>query len=164
MTIVEFLCGVLDAANLVSRACVGFKTEEGMSEQLLSCQASMAPAPSHLPSSFARCASEMMRRAQESSVAIANRRFRGLFGVSPDICAAIWNKLRMLLPRGAAPAHLLWALLFLKNYSTEHVNSVIAGVDEKTFRKWCWAFVKLISNLGIVSAIRKFFLTGSSLY
>ena len=113
----------------------------------------MAPAPIILPSLFVRYASEMMQRAPESSSVVANRRFRGFFGVSPSIYAATWSKLRSFIPRGAAPAHLLWALMFLKNYSTEHVNSALAGVDEKTFRKWSWRFIKLISDLSIVSAI-----------
>jgi hypothetical protein len=69
--------------------------------------------------------------------------------------------------------HLLWALLLLKQYSTEIVLSgkvgvdekktsenglgtnsteiVLSGkvgVDEKTFRKWAWHYVSGISKLG----------------
>ena len=104
-----------------------------------------------LSSFFLSCASEMLGRAPKSFTSVAYRRFRGIFGVSPETCASLWNLIGEKAPSGSVPVHLLWALLFLKSYSTEHVNSVIAGVDEKTFRKWSWTFVGLLSDLKIVS-------------
>ena len=45
------------------------------------------------------------------------------------------------------PIHLLWTLMFLKGYHKESVNSAIAEVDEKTFRKWVWILIPEISYL-----------------
>lgn len=101
-------------------------------------------------------ASKMLKRASELSAAVAGRRFRALIGVSPAVCATVWSMLRASLPPKASPAHLLWALLFLKVYATEHTSSIIAGADEKTFRKWSWAFAQLISNLRVVSRLNFF--------
>ena len=39
----------------------------------------------------------------------------------------------------------MWALLLLKVYATKHVNPVLSGDDEKTFRKWSWCFIHLIA-------------------
>lgn len=44
--------------------------------------------------------------------------------------------------------HLLWALVFLKVYSTEEVHCRIVGwPSPKTFRKWSWYFVGKIAEL-----------------
>ena len=93
----------------------------------------------------------MLGKAPNSSSIVADRRFRGMFGVSPETCASLWNMIGENAPSRSFPTHLLWALLFLKCYATEHVNSVVAGVDEKTFRKWSWTFVGLLSDMKIVS-------------
>jgi hypothetical protein len=37
--------------------------------------------------------------------------------------------------------------MFLKNYSTEPILAATIGVDEKTFRKWCWFDVEGIAQL-----------------
>ena len=52
----------------------------------------------------------------------------------------------------AKPIHLLWALMFLKIYSTERVSRTIVGSSrnptmEKTMRKWVRLFVRAISFL-----------------
>lgn len=54
-------------------------------------------------------------------------------------------------PLSSRPVHLLWALLFLKVYGSEHTHRMIANVDEKTFRKWSWCFVHLLSDIDVVS-------------
>ena len=77
------------------------------------------------------------------------QRFRAHFCVTPSLCAEIWARLAFQ-PSGK-PIHLLWALLFLKTYSTEHVHAAFCQVDEKTFRKWAWIYIKLIEGLPIVS-------------
>ena len=82
------------------------------------------------------------------------RRFRSFFGVCPETCVILWKLLASFVPRMAIPHHLLWALLFLKTYATEHVNATIAQVDEKTFRKWSWKFVVLLSELQIVRLLK----------
>ena len=57
------------------------------------------------------------------------------------------------LPKQASPVHLLWSLMFLKVYASEHINSMIAEVDEKTFRKWTWKFIRLLADLSAVRYI-----------
>ncbi len=84
------------------------------------------------------------------SAKVQDRRFRGIFGASPAVCARVWSIIRAEVLRGGMPVHLLWALLFLKLYNIEHVHSALVGADEKTFRKWCWVFVKILSGLKIV--------------
>ena len=80
-------------------------------------------------------------------------RFRSMFGVSTTVCALTWNLIGREKPRGSRPIHLLWALLFLNGYASETQNSSLAGVDEKTFRKWAWSFVGLIANIGMLRFI-----------
>jgi hypothetical protein len=73
-----------------------------------------------------------------------------LIGVSYDICAELWNLINPLVSasKNAKPKHLLWTLLFLKNYSTEEVSTrVVGGADKKTFREWCWIFIEAIAKL-----------------
>ena len=80
--------------------------------------------------------------------ATGHRRFREFFGVSPVICSIIWDILVSVqsIPSSGKPCHLLWTLLFLKRYLTEHVMSSIVGTDEKTIRKWVWRFIYVLSN------------------
>jgi hypothetical protein len=77
------------------------------------------------------------------------RRFLATFGVAPVVCLTIWNLLieTSNLPPGSFEYHLLWGLMFLKLYCAESIHAALAGCDEKTFRKWSWAFVDAISFL-----------------
>lgn len=102
------------------------------------------------PSLFMFYAQSILQKANHGSRETELRRFRSLFGVSPSTCAHVWQAMRNEIPPGGRPIHLLWALLFLKVYSTENVNSLISGADEKTFRKWTWIFVELIADLEVV--------------
>ena len=65
------------------------------------------------------------------------RIFREFFGTSASICSVVWREFESIdaIPKSAQPKHLLWALLFLKRYLTEHVMSSVVGCDEKTVRK-----------------------------
>ena len=38
-------------------------------------------------------------------------------------------------------------MMFMKIYSQEHIHASLAGVDEKTFRKWSWIFIDAIAGL-----------------
>jgi hypothetical protein len=52
------------------------------------------------------------------------------------------------MPAGVDRKHILWALLFLTVYDTEHNSSQRLGnVDEKTYRKWSKLSVAAISYL-----------------
>ena len=109
--------------------------------------------------SFSWIALPLMRQARDLSLADYPRRFRALFGASPAVCSVVWSLASRSLPPKARPIHLLWALLFLKVYATEHANASLAGVDEKTFRKWAWALLESISNLDVVSCFALVFLS-----
>lgn len=80
------------------------------------------------------------------------RTFVAFFGCKPEICTLIWCKIGDDLPDGSMPKHLLWCLMFLKRYQIERANAALVNVDEKTFRKWTWTFIHLISNLDVVSS------------
>ena len=92
-----------------------------------------------------------MSHATGLGVLCEKRRFRAMFGVSALVCSVIRNRLLRKIPDGASPVRLLWALMFLKVYRSEATNWTISKADEKTFRKWSWRFVELISNLNVVS-------------
>jgi hypothetical protein len=85
------------------------------------------------------------------AVKTRQRRFKGIFGVSPEICARVWAAALPLLPGSASPVHLLWTLYFLKQYGLEEVNAAFARCDEKTYRKWCWIMIKTLAELDLVS-------------
>lgn len=85
----------------------------------------------------------------ENSNLTGYRKFRTFYGVSPEICALLWNQIGNK-PSGSEPKHLLWCMLFLKTYNKEHINAAIVNVDEKTFRLWTWRFVELLAQLNVV--------------
>lgn len=78
------------------------------------------------------------------------RRFTSFFGITPKVCARIWEMIKSSLPAGSKPTHLLWSLNFLKQYNTEHTRRSLFKADEKTLRKWTWVFIELMSNLNVV--------------
>lgn len=91
-----------------------------------------------------------MKHDSQKSSMVGYRKFRSFFGVSPNVCSVAW-KLMKNKPPQAEPKHLLWCLLFLKAYNTEHINATLVEVDEKTFREWTWKFVDLLASLNVVS-------------
>lgn len=99
----------------------------------------------------------IMKYPNYNSSMTGYRKYRTFFGVSPNVCGVVW-KLMKEKPHNSEPKHLLWCLLFLKAYNKEHVNSTLAGADEKTFREWTWKFVDLLSRLDVVSNLKKYFL------
>lgn len=99
---------------------------------------------------FATIGNRYTESSMTRSTYVALRRFKAFFGVTPTVCAICWEVLKDNLPQGAEPKHLLWALLFLKQYCSEHNRRSILGADEKTIRKWTWLFVDLLSRLDVV--------------
>lgn len=85
------------------------------------------------------------------------RRFKGHFGVTPQVAANLWMRLAQsgwlfwAGVRGPKPKHLLWCLLWLKCYAVEEVSAAQVQTSEKNFRKWIWFYAegmaKLDSNL-----------------
>jgi hypothetical protein len=53
--------------------------------------------------------------------------------------------------RGLTWDHFLWSLSFLKSYKMETEQAALFGVDKKTYHKWVWLCIKLISLLDVVS-------------
>ena len=99
---------------------------------------------------FLEVGMEMMQRRSGGSAQTSERRFRSHFGVSPKVCAHVWENLLdiAILPTGAEQKHFLWGLMLMMLYVTESVNASMAGgVDESTFRQWAWLFVYEISFL-----------------
>jgi len=85
------------------------------------------------------------------STIVTQRRFRAFFGICPRICALIWDMIFPELPVTCHPRHLLWGLMFLKIYGTEHVHAAMVSADEKTLRKWQWEIVSALANMKVVS-------------
>jgi len=84
------------------------------------------------------------------SLTTGYRKFRAFFGVTPSVCAAAYENIAENRPKESRPEHLLWILLHLKNYATEHLNAAMVQVSEKTFRKWCHIFIKLLARMPVV--------------
>ena len=103
------------------------------------------------PEAFSRLALFLAHQGEQVGEATRSRQFRAHFGVSPLVRSIVWSMVLESLPHGAQPIHLLWALLFLKVYATEHVRKSMTGANEKTFRKWSWAILEATANLGVVS-------------
>ena len=86
-------------------------------------------------SSFLKLGLSFSEAAQsDRSHATQNQCFKALCGVHPTVCAIVWGELKqyMLVKDACKPKHLLWALIFLKTYTTESSLAVAIGVDEKT--------------------------------
>ena len=79
-----------------------------------------------------------------SSAAI--RDFVSLFGVSPQVCAVIFNIISF--PDDICLVHLLWALSFLKSYATEAVLIGMTGgsVSRNTYRRKVWQVLDCLSS------------------
>ena len=95
------------------------------------------------------------RQSAETTSATGLRRFKAMLGVSHTLAGLLWIA-AFDETYGTEPKHLLWSLMFLKLYSSENVLASIAGVDEKTFRKWTWHWVRILSELNIVRFSRTF--------
>ena len=98
---------------------------------------------------------DIFKRAHGLSHVVRIRRFSALFGATPIACNRAWKMIENYLPPGCLPKHLLWAMIFIKIYATEHVNATITESDEKTFRKWVWIILNSSSNLKLVCSIFK---------
>ena len=76
-------------------------------------------------------------------------RFHAIFGCGLPIALVLSGMVltEPVVVSGATVVHMLWALMFLKVYSNKTTMSTMAGVDEKTFRKWAWVLIEAISDL-----------------
>ena len=99
-----------------------------------------------------RQARDVWRRNPDKarSAETEDRVFREHFGCSVLVFIVLWNMLvtTNVLPEGGMIEHLLWTLLFLKEYAKQHVLcSMCGGVDKDTFREWVWKFIFAIVEL-----------------
>lgn len=80
---------------------------------------------------------EITKHNLNGHIGIGERRFRGLFGTTANICSIIWQSLSAnnLHPNCTKPLYLLCALLFLKLYATEESNKSMTGLDENNIKK-----------------------------
>jgi hypothetical protein len=80
------------------------------------------------------------------------RKFRSLFGCSPLVCSTMYNKLveQNLVTEKDRVLHLMWALVFLKLYSSENALCTLLKCSEKTLRKWVWYFLDKCSQIDLV--------------
>lgn len=96
---------------------------------------------------FLNLSQQLQKKACGLETRTAFLRFKALFGVVPLVCEQIWKKIKHDVPQKGKPVHLLFALLKLKTYANDSICATICSCDEKTFRKWCWPFVFVISRL-----------------
>ena len=95
----------------------------------------------------------LMKRTLKGKDELFIRRFRGRFGVDPSSVLILWNYLEIhgefdfLYRQSLVLEHLFWALEFLKNYCNEDTQADKFGVDQKTYRKWIWVYVKGIASI-----------------
>ena len=81
------------------------------------------------------------------------RSFRSIFGVSWDVTARLWSLLESYgANKYKRPFHLLWALLFAKQYGNEQSHCMMVGgnVSLKTFRKWVWIILEEMSSISSI--------------
>ena len=78
-----------------------------------------------------------------------------MFGVSSRTTHLLWITLDgdVLGPPGGKRTHLLWMIMFLKEYCAQDSLSGICHVTQKTFCWWVDVFLDRVSNLNLVSFI-----------
>ena len=95
--------------------------------------------------SFLKLGMSLFSEAAQSdrSYVTQNQQFKVICGVHPTVCMIVWGELKwsMLVKDACKPKHLLWALIFLKTYTTESSLAVAIGVDEKTLQKWIFIII-----------------------
>jgi hypothetical protein len=86
---------------------------------------------------------------KERAPAAEDRAFRALFGCAPVVVLTLWNKLSEcdLIPMGGSIKHLLWALMYAKQYGKWPTMRKLAQADPKTLRHWIYQFFDAIALL-----------------
>ena len=109
------------------------------------------------PQSFWEFGMEYAGMGRNASVTTRNEAtFKAHFGTLPGVCAFVWDRIHVR----CAPSefyHLLWALLFIKTYSTESVLKGKVGVkDEETYMTHTWRVLFSISNILTPQVVSRF--------
>ena len=85
---------------------------------------------------------------------VLHRHWVASFGCSLHTAAYLWLLSKERLEEAdkyIEIKHLLWTLNLLKTDDKEHVIASRWKCDEKTFRKWLYVVLNVISDLGVVS-------------
>ena len=86
---------------------------------------------------------------QKSNEKRNSLRFIAWFGTTPHICSILWSILQggwNKYVNNPKAVHLLWALRFMKGYSSWETHAAEVSKDSKTFRKWVWFYIKEIAK------------------
>jgi hypothetical protein len=77
------------------------------------------------------------------------RAFRALFGCGPAVVLALWKMLiaSELTPQNGRLTHLLWSLMYAKQYCSWSIMQKLSGADAKTLRLWIYTFFDVIALL-----------------
>jgi len=86
-------------------------------------------------------------RRNIKSKKIAKERFTSHYGTKPVVVAILWEMLCEHSDYNLSMKHLLVALNFLKEYSTQRCMAARFQMDEKTFRKWTFLILNEILKL-----------------
>lgn len=77
--------------------------------------------------------------------------FRRFYGISPKTCVEVWHDLRHLvpsaIPAARKPKHLLVALNWMKDYTTQEKLGVDFNLSEKNLSEWCKTMAKGMQRL-----------------
>lgn len=101
-------------------------------------------------STFAEEGKRIINRGKRNAEWFSMRNFKAHFGASPAVCFDLWSMIDPIITMGvgALPVHLLWALMLMKVYATEHMlTSQVGASSEKVFRKWAWRFIAAIEEV-----------------
>ena len=96
---------------------------------------------------------KLMNRDTMGGRKVFDRRFRAFFGVKPMVVVLVWRLLKKQnwfyknKVKEPNKEHLLWALRFMKSYSTEEVHAAEVQKVEKTWRKWTWLYLEGIASV-----------------
>ena len=103
---------------------------------------------------FDRCGDRIANGAMSPHLSERTRleRYKELFGVTPLKAYLVWTYAVLENGYGNDPhqfekKHLLWALMFMKTYDRTNNLAARVGCDPKTFRKWVWKMIGVLSDL-----------------
>ena len=100
---------------------------------------------------FLTLASFVTHRDNNFDTQAAKHQFCCAFGVSPNLASIVWGVIVIKhlpdLDVAAKPIHLLWTLLFLKQYLTGPMLESITGKTRKTAMKYIWVMVGIMAQM-----------------
>ena len=96
---------------------------------------------------------KLMNRDTMGGRTVFDRRFKAFFGVKPMAVVTVWRLLKKKkwfeknMSTEPNKEHLLWAMRFMKSYSTEEIHAAEVQKNEKTWRKWTWLYLEGIASV-----------------